>query len=234
MASITRQSNGRKTIQFVAPDGKRRSIRLGKATMKTAQEVATKVEHLNAGILAGVAMDTDTARWVAEIGNDLAEKLTAVGLMPERQAKVKTALAAFLDEYIASRTDIKPLTIRHFKDAGKNLVGFFGGAKPLGDITSGDADEFRLHLLQRLGDNTVRRQCGRAKQFFRAAMRRRLIPQNPFGDMKGCGVRANKSREYFVTREMAQRVLDVCRDHEWKLLFGLARFGGLRIYQANW
>ena len=49
MASITRESNGRKTIQFVATDGKRRSIRLGKATMKTAQEVATKVEHLNAG-----------------------------------------------------------------------------------------------------------------------------------------------------------------------------------------
>ena len=65
MASITRQSNGRKTIQFAAADGKRRSIRLGKATMKTAQEVATKVEHLNAGFMAGVAIDADTARWVA-------------------------------------------------------------------------------------------------------------------------------------------------------------------------
>jgi hypothetical protein len=61
MASITRQSNGRKTIQFVAADGKCRCLRLGKATMKTAQEVATKVEHLNAGIVAGVAMDADTA-----------------------------------------------------------------------------------------------------------------------------------------------------------------------------
>ena len=39
----------------------------------------------------------------------------------------------------------------------------------------------------RLADNTARRNCGRAKQFFRAAVRKRLIRENPFADMKGCG-----------------------------------------------
>jgi len=38
MAFITRESNGHKTIQFVAADKKRRSVRLGKCSMGDADE----------------------------------------------------------------------------------------------------------------------------------------------------------------------------------------------------
>jgi integrase len=176
-----------------------------------------------------------TANWIAALHEDrakhwLADRVAAVGLISprERSPQAAVTLGKFIDDYIASRTDVKPLTIRHLKDARRNLVAFFGENKPLAEITPGDADDFRRNLLQRLGDNTVRRQCGRAKQFFRAALRKRLIQSDPFGDMKGCGVRANKSREYFITRDMAQRVLDAYPDGEWRLMFVLARFGGLR------
>ena len=112
--------------------------------------------------------------------------------------------------YIDSRTDVKPLTTRHLNDARRNLVEFFGEGKRLADISAGDADEFRRQLSQRLGENTVRRQCGRAKQFLRAAVRKRLIREYPFADMKGCGVQANRSRNYFLTREDAAKVLEAC------------------------
>ncbi|MBI3838835.1 MAG: tyrosine-type recombinase/integrase [Planctomycetia bacterium] len=46
--------------------------------------------------------------------------------------------------------------------------------------------------------------------------------------MKGTTVRGNRARDFFVTREMAQRVLDACPDAQWRLLFALSRFGGLR------
>ncbi|MFO0899997.1 MAG: site-specific integrase [Pirellulales bacterium] len=62
-----------------------------------------------------------------------------------------------------------------------------------------------------------------------AAVRKRLIAHDPFFDMKGCAVKANKSREHFVDRATAQAVLDACPDAEWRLIFALARFGGLRI-----
>ena len=68
----------------------------------------------------------------------------------------------------------------------------------------------------------------RAKQLFRAALRKRLIAENPFGDMKGCTVQANKSREYFVSVLEAAKVLQACPDYEWRLIFALCRFGGLR------
>jgi len=148
-------------------------------------------------------------------------------LIPKREKEAAT-LGPFLTSYIKGRTDVKPLTIRHLNDARRNLIAYFGEEKPLADITPGDADDFRRNLLQRLGDNTVRRQCGRAKQFFRAAVRKRLICENPFGDMKGCGVQANRSRDYFISRQETAVVLEACPDAEWRLIFALSRFGGLR------
>ena len=41
-------------------------------------------------------------------------------------------------------------------------------------------------------------------------------------------VKANPDRYYFVNREDAQKVLDHCPDAQWKLIFALARYGGLR------
>jgi integrase len=108
------------------------------------------------------------------------------------------------------------------------MVAYFGENKPLADITEGDADEFRLSLRKRLAENTTRRICGRARQFFHAAIKRRLITANPFGSMKGISVMANKSREHFIGRDVAAKVLEACPDAQWRLLFALSRFGGLR------
>jgi integrase len=56
----------------------------------------------------------------------------------------------------------------------------------------------------------------------------RLIAENPFGDMKHCTVQANRARDYFVTRADAEKVLKACSDAQWRLLFALSRYGGLR------
>jgi len=230
MASIARGKNGNRRIQFVAPNGKRPAIRLGKVSQRVAEAVKFRVEQLLAAKLTGHAVDADTARWVGSLEPAMTDKLARVGLIPSRDDKANesTTLGMFLDEYIAGRTDLKPSTIRHLKDAAKSMVEFFGEFRPLADITLSDADDFRRWLLRTLGENTVRRRCGRAKQFFRVAVRKRLILQNPFGDMKGLAVKANKSREFFVTREMAQSGLGACPDAEWRLVFALSRFGGLR------
>jgi integrase len=53
------------------------------------------------------------------------------------------------------------------------------------------------------------------------------VTDNPFADLVSA-VRGNPSRLYFVTRDEAAKVLDACPDAEWRLLFALARFGGVR------
>jgi integrase len=225
MASINRDPNGRRTIQFVASDGKRRSVRLGKATQRVAEGVKVKVEALVASSITGQSLDNETAEWLAGLDQFMADKLASVGLIAKRQA---ATLGAFLDAYIAMRADVKPRTKINLEQAKGRMVRFFGADKPLRDVTPGDADRWRLSMLaEGLGENTVRRDCGRAKQFFRAAMRRRLIRENPFIDLKSA-VQENKSRFYYISLDEARRVLAECPDEQWRLLFALSRFGGLR------
>jgi integrase len=225
MASITAEPNGRRTIQFVGKDAKRRSIRLGKCPQKTAEAVKVRIEQLNAAVIASHAVDPDTSRWLAGIDKLLADKLAKVGLIAKREM---ATLGPFIDTFLATRTDLKERTKTAFRQVRKNLVEYFGESKRLADINAGDADNFRLTLMESLGENTVRRRCGRAKQLFRAAIRHKLIQENPFADMRDCQVKPNRDRDYFITREVAQRVLDACPDTEWRLIFALSRYGGLR------
>ena len=46
--------------------------------------------------------------------------------------------------------------------------------------------------------------------------------------MKNCSVQENRERDYFISTTDAAAVLDACPDAQWRLLFALSRFGGLR------
>ncbi len=225
MASIAREPNGRRRILFTAADGKRKTIRLGKVPQRAAEAIKTKVEALLAAAVSGCPWDGETARWVADLQDDLAGKLAAVGLIPRRAS---STLGAFLQAYIDGRTDLKPLTLKKLRTTQEYLVARFGAEKPLRDITPGDADGWRLYLLEKgHSENTARKHITITKTFFHAAVRRRLIHSNPFADLRS-GTQANPDRFYFVSLDEAGAVLDACPDNEWRLIFALSRFGGLR------
>ena len=200
---------------------------MGKVSQRAAEAFKTKVEHLNAAKILGHAVDNETAHWLDNLNDSLTDKLAAVGLTPRRE---RATLDAFLETYIAGRTDLKPLTIKKFDTTRDYLVEHFGSDITLREITPGDADEWRLYLLEKDGiesENTVRKHASVAKQFFTAAMRKRLINENPFAGLKST-VQPNTDRFFFVTREMANRVIEACPNEEWRLIFVLSRFGGLR------
>ena len=62
-------------------------------------------------------------------------------------------------------------------------------------------------------------------------MEHELIDRNPFVKLKSLVV-GNRDRDFFVTQEMAQKVLNTCPDAQWRLLFALSWFGGLRPERA--
>lgn len=226
MASVIRDKNGRKRIGFTAGDGSRKSLRLGKATLRQAEAVKVRVEQLvmaSAGV-TGV-LDDETTKWLTGLDEVMYDKLAAVGLVAPRAS---ADLGDFVMGYIRERNDVKAGTATFYGHTRRNLIDFFGADKPLRDITPGDADQWRLYLLgQGLAENTVRRRCKMAKQFFKAAMRRNLVSSNPFEELKGT-VRGNAKRLYFISREEAEKVLEACPCAEWRLIFALCRYGGLR------
>src|SRR5438132_9133395 len=129
MASISSATGGYRLIQFVAGDGKRRSIRLGKVSQRIAEEIRVKVEALNAAAVAGLSWDSETAKWVAGLSPVLAGKLAGVGLIPKPLDREVAGLAEFLDGYIDRRTDVKPNTRRNLEACQARLVEFFGRDK---------------------------------------------------------------------------------------------------------
>jgi integrase len=229
MASIVTRA-GRRAVQFIGPDGKRFTLSLGKVSQRAAEQFAGFLDRLVAARKAGLPLDGPTAAWLAGLPPATRQRLAAAGLIdaPAGERPVVT-LGDFLTQYIAGRDDVKALTTRNLRAAAAELIAFFGEDRRIDAITAADADDYRRALRRRLGENTVRRLCGRARQFFRAAIRRRLLSENPFGDMRDVAVQPNKSREFFVSREAIAAVLDACPDAQWRLLVALARYGGLRV-----
>ena len=228
MASISRMVNGRKAIQFAAADGSRRTIRLGKASLATANAVRVKVEHLVASSVTGAALDDETARWVARLDSVMYDKLAGVDLVAKRES---AKLSEFIDAYIGGRADAKGSTVTTYRRAQNKMLAFFQVHTRLRDVTPGDADEFARWLRDpkggKLSEATARKTVSIAKQFFRAALRKKLILENPFADHSGT-VPANRARDYFISRAEAAKVLEACPDAEWRVLFALSRYGGLR------
>ncbi len=46
--------------------------------------------------------------------------------------------------------------------------------------------------------------------------------------LKGVSIHGDPEKFYFITDDEAQKVMDACPNAEWRLLFALSRWGGLR------
>lgn len=241
MASVIKRPNGVKWVQFVGQDKKRRTLRLGKMPLKSAEGIKLKVENLLTHRITKHALDISTAQWLTEIEPELLQRLVGVGLVDARES---ARLEDYCEAYYEMRDDgNKDNTQKKYRNALNYIYEYFGKDTLLKDITPGDCDEWRAWLgkktdtKKKLAENTVRKHCAVAKVFFNNAVRKRLIDENPFSDLKSTSI-PNKSREYFVTQQEIDKVLEACPDAEWRLIVALARYGGLRTpsehYALRW
>lgn len=226
MASLsTNQTNGRRKVQFQF-NGKRRTISLGKVTKRQGEAVTRHIEQLLASRTTGHAVPDTTAAWLSEIDGKLTEALARVGLIESQPSRHPDTLAAFIDEYVEGRTDVKPATKEVWRQGRNGLVNFFGDSRRLSDITPGDADGYKMELLKTLKTYTVRKRLYFATLVFRSAMRHKVIRENPFA---GVSVKVvMEDRKHFISREDTTKMLDKCPSHDWRLIVALSRFGGLR------
>nr|MBA3482618.1 tyrosine-type recombinase/integrase [Pirellulales bacterium] len=228
MASIARDKNGTRRILFVAPDGKRPTIRLGKVSQRTAEGIKYRVEQLLESLQFNRSMEADLAEWVIGLDLDFAKKLARVGLIPDPEAKPAATLAAFLKSYIDGRVDLKPATKIVRGQIIRDLNKFFGESREVQTISPGDADDFKQWLVSRkLAPTTIHKRLQVARSFFHAMRRRKLIAENPFDGVKSAAT-GIKDRQRFVTRAEISQVLDACPDHHWRSIVALSRYGGLR------
>jgi len=242
MASVSTDPKGFRTIHFTGADRKRRTLRLGKVALKSAELVCRHVEALVSASILGNAPADETTRWIAGRGAYLYDRLAAVGLVQPRKVDSVVELGPHIANYVAKRTDVKPNTLIQWRHTKRSLLLYFGADRPLASITPGEARDWERWLktgkarmnryaatkaTEGLAINTLRKRVSVAKQFFDDAVSRELIPKNPFSELKGT-VGTNRDRDHFVSLEISLKVLDACPDKEWRVLFSLSRWGGLR------
>lgn len=227
MAGITSDKAGLRRLRFIDSDGIRRTIYLGRMPAKQAETVRVHVEKLTIATISRCSVEAETARWVSSLDDVLRGKLSQVGLI---QARENATLAGFVESYIGGRLDAKPNTLRNWRQVQRHLLTCFDGSRSLRSITKADGKQFRQHLVAGgYADNSIRKWCSVARQFFTDALERELIEANPFKQRDiPTSTGGNPDRQAYITDETAQAVLGACPDAEWRLLFALSRYAGLR------
>ena len=232
MASVaTEKRNGKayRRVWFYDKDNRRRSIRLGEMNLKAAESIARRVEDLNSCLIAGTSPGKDLSHWIAELGDDLREKLRGIGFEKFVPEQVRGTLHEFLTEYVEGREDYGEGTRLVGRNTRNKLTEFFGVNRDLRDITPDQAAEWRQWLIdvKKLSQASVAKHVKGARHFFSVAKERNLCPSNPFIKVK-VGSMVNDARKEYLPTEEVEKVIGVCPDAEWRLIIALSRFAGLR------
>jgi integrase len=233
MASLTKDNR----LLFRAADGKRKTIRLGGIPRKQAAGIQRHVEILAAAQIDGSAPPPATSQWIRGLSDGLRDKLQRVGLVAPAVATPDVLTLGQLVAEFKSRPrwhEKKPGT-QLFQEKGfRYLLEHFGDGLPIDRLTDAAAEDYHAYLQlpkdksgKGLAMSTGNRQCAVAWSLYRYAIRARYVDRNPFEDTPRGMPRTDSN--VFVSAADCEKVLAELPDSQWKLLFGLARWGGLRI-----
>lgn len=235
MASICNEKNGNKRIAFVDQDGRHRSLRLGKCSMKVAETTRTRIEQLLQDRKFGVPHTTATTEWLTKLPESLHKRLVNLGLVDGR---AKAATVGELIERFTKAQNVKAATLAAYKQCTDSLIKELGKDTPVDKITPSAADAWRSAIARSgrvrekkgprsLSTATVAKRTNIAKAIFAKALVWKMVDESPFAHMKS-GSQVNPDRARYVTLHETQALLQACPDTEWRVIIGLARYAGLR------
>jgi len=232
MASVIRKQTKtgvRYDVQLSPGENESRpKISLGKVTAKQADTAKRNIENFIKCKNTGAVVSPLAQDWIKGLTDGLRKRLEVLNIIEPSSKGQSYTVEQWTKRYIKSRPDVKKRTKENWQIAANKLSAFFRG-QFLDEVTVKDAKNFRIYLKSTccLAENTLRRIIGLSRQFYNSAIDAEIISKNPFRGQP-VSVRANPERFYFVKQETALKVLDACPDAQWRLIFGLARWGGLR------
>ena len=241
MANWFRRPAGAVVVQFAGLDKRKRTLSLGNVSDKVAERAHRVVEALIESAEYSQPTPPDAAAWLESLPDETFDRFVAAGLVNPREKRqtARVTVAEHAVEYLAKRSDVKHSTRLVLGHVVRNLCDYFQ-TTPLTDVTAGDCDDFARWLASggRSADQSKRKgaglspaTCGKRLQWcsaiFRDAVRRGLIPSNPFDDVKKPGA-TNTDRQQYVPAEVIETLIAAEPDPEWRALLALARYLGLR------
>ena len=231
MASLRKTAKGGWEIRFYDDEEQRVSLYLGGMPVRSAEEILRHVERMLEAKWANRPLDETTAKWVGGIDGRLRDKLAAKGLIAPIERPKVVLLGPFIEQFIEELSPERAAhTIINLQQARDKLLAFVPAGREMASVTVDEMAKYRhwLGAACGLSPNSVKIHCRKAKQFFAGAVLRGLIAENPCRTLRDLHEMRNEDRERFMNVQQSARVLAACPTAEWRLIFSLARFGGLR------
>lgn len=235
MSSLQKTKTGYR-IQF-RHLGKSQTVSLGKVKKPDAETVQIFIDRL-IRIQKGLATATTAdAEWIAGCDDDVRNRLSEIGLIGKARDQSKTFVES-IDDYCSTMRTWNESTIKAWQTHRRRAFLFFANRLAT-SITTGDARDFKQFMLAKpieLSENSARKTIGCCRQVCQWLIDHEVLSKNPFnGQPVGIGTAANRR---YITAQQVVEILPFCPNNEWRLLFVLARFGGLRCpsepFKARW
>jgi integrase len=242
MASLSTNDAGLHRVYFKAADGRRQCLYLGRIPKKQAEGIERCVADLERANLDGSTPSETTSRWLAEVSEELHARLAKFGMVRERIAEA-AAVVVTLGELVArfkarpKWANLKIGTQESISRAIRHLLLYFDATTPITKITAADADDFyeNLRLPKATGGaglavSTANLVGTIVSSIFAYAVDAELIAKNHFAKLPRGGRRGNNT---MVSHETSVNVLAAITGTEDRLVYGLARWGGLRTISEH-
>ena len=227
MASIGKHGKGKRLwLCHKAPV--RVQIYLGQITKRQEREILRIVEPLEDAVKLGIEATASELRSADDLNDKLREKLREHGLLKGLNARL--TIGEFGRPWVESRKDISVKRKQDYLKTIGMLEDYFGTDKVLNDITVGEAKSYRSALAQEVAEATVAFRIKMIKCLFNNAVDFGHITSNPFEKVKS-GSQDN-DRFVHVSMKTIDAVIDNTPCIQWKAIFTLWYYGGLRAQEA--
>tara|TARA_R110002111_G_scaffold194178_2_gene260443 strand:+ start:7481 stop:8752 length:1272 start_codon:yes stop_codon:yes gene_type:complete len=233
MASLTKetQQSGNITyaVDVVVPDIGRKRIRLGSIKNRAATRFLMRIQSIEDVIRLGSPVYREDEEWLRNLPSDQFDRIHRSGLLD--RTSIPSRLLSFGDWILiyleSTAVRCSERTVELYKDSVDRFCEFIGVDTSLAMITRDHTESWNDSLIQSgIATASVRRHIRHLKTCINAAIKRDLLIRNPFDRIDSASVAAERGR--ILPDEESERVLTELPSLDYKILFALARFGGLR------
>lgn len=240
------ESGRRKRTSFYMP----REVR----TMRKAEEIATRIQHLVDRKWLRSEPDTEVINWLGNLEGDYYEKFVRKGLAPPRIATQPDAspqekrwlLREWVEKFIDGHSGTAD-TRCNLRLYARGLYHFLGTRKRgdiyLDEFTHLNAKDFANWLGKHGSDasgyrtglalTTVRTRLRKLKGIFAAAIDDRKLSENPFNKISTAEPNKSESDYHWVAADLVERMIAESEDEDLRIMLAFARYGGLRRHELS-
>lgn len=221
--------------------GERYVAWVGKLTVRQQREYERHVQSVVDSFKVGASPEPESLHWFDSVPDRIRDKFVTWGMLPPVQRRVVTAEQRTVDGWTRLFIDElsgKWRTKNNYEQTRTWLLNSLDGDRDIATVTQGDMRRWQASL-KHLALSNRNKHVQRAKAMFRAAVEDGILSSSPAAVLKEerSAKRIDRSRQHFVDAATTAKVLRKLPDTNWKLIFCLLRFQGLRrheVFALDW